>query len=54
MQRLDGLASDGLVDLSTESIRVTGKGQLLLRNIAMCFDAYLMQESPITHYSRAI
>lgn len=54
LQRLDGLASDGLVDLSTESIRVTGKGQLLLRNIAMCFDAYLMQESPITHYSRAI
>jgi oxygen-independent coproporphyrinogen-3 oxidase len=32
---------DGLVALSADRIRIVGAGRLLLRNIAMCFDAYL-------------
>jgi oxygen-independent coproporphyrinogen-3 oxidase len=35
------LAEDGLVVLTPEEIQVTPRGQILLRNIAMHFDAYL-------------
>lgn len=38
---LSGLAADGLVELQPDRIIVLGPGRLLLRNIAMCFDAYL-------------
>ncbi len=33
--------ADGLVKLSLGRIEIVGSGRLLLRNIAMCFDAYL-------------
>ena len=41
---LDALApleQDGLVRVGEDSIDATARGRLLLRNIAMCFDAYL-------------
>jgi oxygen-independent coproporphyrinogen-3 oxidase len=38
---LGQFVDDGLVTLSPESISIVGAGRLLLRNIAMCFDAYL-------------
>ena len=38
---LDELAADGLVDLEGWLLRVTPLGRRFLRNIAMCFDAYL-------------
>jgi oxygen-independent coproporphyrinogen III oxidase len=41
LDELSRMEADGLVILSEESIRVVGSGRLLLRNIAMCFDAYL-------------
>jgi oxygen-independent coproporphyrinogen-3 oxidase len=41
IEALQPLAADGLVDISPASITVIGAGRLLLRNIAMCFDAYL-------------
>lgn len=50
---LQPLAADGLVQLESDYIRVTSLGRLFLRNIAMCFDAYLRkagQEQP--RYSR--
>ena len=37
---LQALAGDGLVALDDGHIRVTPRGRLLLRNIAMCFDRY--------------
>lgn len=47
------LAADGLVALDGGMIRVTPIGRLFLRNIAMCFDAYLKQEAGIQpRYSR--
>lgn len=52
---LNALAQDGLVRLSDERIEVTELGRFFLRNIAMCFDAYLAeagQEKP--RYSRTI
>lgn len=44
--RLAPLAADGLVDLAPGVIRATPKGRLLLRHIAMCFDAYLPANRP--------
>lgn len=41
-------AEDGLVDLREDGFAVTEKGRLLLRNLAMPFDAYL-QSSPQRH-----
>ncbi len=53
MQRLRVLAEDGLVELDDRWIRVTSRGRLLLRIIAMSFDAYLGKEDA-PRYSRAI
>ena len=53
-ERLMPLAADGLVEYTPERITVTPRGQFLLRNIAMCFDAYLGAESGPARYSRAV
>jgi oxygen-independent coproporphyrinogen-3 oxidase len=54
MERLRGLAADELVALEADTIRVTSRGRLLLRNIAMCFDANRAVPSELPRYSRAI
>jgi oxygen-independent coproporphyrinogen-3 oxidase len=41
LKKLDSFASDGLVKLEHELITITPPGRLLIRNIAMNFDAYL-------------
>ncbi|MCC6397712.1 MAG: oxygen-independent coproporphyrinogen III oxidase [Bacteroidetes bacterium] len=38
---LTPLEEDGLVKCTADRIQIVGPGRLLLRNIAMCFDAYL-------------
>jgi oxygen-independent coproporphyrinogen-3 oxidase len=38
---LEQFIDDGLVNVTPRSIAIVGAGRLLLRNIAMCFDAYL-------------
>ena len=55
LEMLKPLAADGLVEMPGRSIRIVGPGRLLLRNIAMCFDAYLerlTREKPI--FSRTV
>ncbi|MFA5082598.1 MAG: oxygen-independent coproporphyrinogen III oxidase [Hydrogenophilaceae bacterium] len=42
---LQPLAEDGLVRIDARYVAVTELGRLFLRNIAMCFDAYLKQAS---------
>jgi len=54
LARLRPLADDGLVALDGAAIRVTPRGRLLLRSIAMCFDAYLGDGSAPARYSRTI
>jgi oxygen-independent coproporphyrinogen-3 oxidase len=39
--RLDALARDGLVVRGAHTVQVTGRGRLLLRVVAACFDRYL-------------
>ncbi|MBP1646725.1 MAG: Coproporphyrinogen oxidase [Bacteroidetes bacterium] len=41
LEALGQFVNDGLVQISPGTIRILGAGRLLLRNIAMCFDAYL-------------
>lgn len=54
LKLLAPLAKDGLVDVSESAIEVTPKGRLLIRNICMCFDAYLRQKARLQQFSRVI
>lgn len=57
LERLAPLQEDGLVEIFPRTIRATPRGRLLLRIIAMCFDAYLQHpaaQSAAARYSRAI
>ena len=48
--------ADGLAERRGRALRVTGRGQLLVRNVAMQFDAYLgaSNEQAVPRYSRSI
>jgi len=50
LSRLRTFVDDGLVEISGRKITVNGMGRLVIRNIAMCFDAYIdgmMKENPV-------
>ena len=48
IERLTTLADDGLIELNESSLRITQKGRLLLRSIAMVFDRYTPTRAPTT------
>ena len=48
------LAADGLVEFSAEAIRVTPRGRLLVRNVAMLFDRHLREAQSQARYSKVI
>ncbi len=54
LEKLEPLQADGLVSLDAGAIRITPRGRLLLRNIAMVFDRYLGAGEFDTRYSKAI
>ncbi|MCL2892008.1 oxygen-independent coproporphyrinogen III oxidase [Brenneria tiliae] len=54
LQQLAPLAADGLVEIGESGITVTAKGRLLIRNICMCFDAYLRNKIRERQFSRVI
>jgi oxygen-independent coproporphyrinogen-3 oxidase len=54
LARLRELAADGLVALDERYVRVTPRGRLLLRVVAMCFDAYLRGAGAAPRGSRTI
>ena len=41
LERLRPMADDGLLEISDDGLRVLDAGKLLIRNLAMAFDAYL-------------
>jgi oxygen-independent coproporphyrinogen-3 oxidase len=50
LEKLEGFVNEGLVTILPDRIVVNGMGRLVIRNIAMCFDAYIdkmMKERPI-------
>ncbi len=52
--KLEPLRQDGLVELDERTIRATDRGRMLLRTIAMCFDAYLGKSATPARFSKAI
>jgi oxygen-independent coproporphyrinogen III oxidase len=54
LQRLDEMARDGLLEKNIGELKVTPRGRLLIRNICMVFDRYLMPGTERIHYSKAI
>ena len=54
LAQLTPLEQDELVAVDDQAIRITPKGRLLLRNIAMKFDRYLRDSQHDDRYSRAI
>lgn len=54
IDRLCPLIDDGLVYIDDHAIRVTARGRLLLRSIAMVFDRYLDSANQDQRYSKAI
>jgi len=51
---LDELVADGLVTFDGRVLRVTPLGQLLVRNVAMLFDAYLQKPDGARKFSRTV
>jgi len=55
LEHLVSLEDDGLVEIKSDQITVTNSGRLLIRNIAMKFDAYLMKkEKDKPQFSRTV
>ena len=54
IKRLDVMCNDGLIKMKNQSIEVTGKGRLLIRNICMVFDRYLNKTQSNQRFSKAI
>jgi oxygen-independent coproporphyrinogen-3 oxidase len=48
------LQDDGLVTFDGSLLRVTPLGQLLVRNVAMLFDAYLKKGASRAQFSRTV
>ena len=56
LEALKPLMADGLLVMRERSFELTPIGRLLMRNVAMCFDAYLPahQQSDTPRFSRAV
>ena len=56
LERMQQLVADALVEIDSRMLRVTSRGRFLMRNVAMCFDAYLAEEvqAPQPRYARSI
>ena len=56
LDRMRQFVADALVELDSRMLRVTARGRFLMRNVAMCFDAYLPGEAqaPQPRYARSI
>lgn len=52
--RVRALANDGLVTIGAGEITLTARGRLLMRNVAMTFDAYLVRRTERPLQSRLI
>lgn len=51
---LEPLAKDGLLEINENSIAVSPRGRLLIRNICLCFDVYSRQLAKRQQFSRII
>ena len=54
MEELREYEREGLLELTQETISVTPKGRMLIRNICMVFDKYLRTRQEHATYSKVI
>ena len=54
LNQLRGFESEGMLKISDSSIRVIGRGQVLVRNMAMVFDQYLSKDVSQRRFSNTI
>ncbi len=54
MKRLETYQTDGLVNLSPESISVTQLGRIFIRNVGMVFDKYLLKPKDKPVFSKTL
>lgn len=56
LDRMRHFVADGLVEMDSRMLRVTPRGRFFMRNVAMCFDAYLREEVrvPQPRYARSL
>ena len=54
LEGLGPLEADGLVALHPDRIEITSLGRLLVRNVAMLFDAYLKKDGAAKRFSRTL
>lgn len=54
IEELKPLEEDGLIILETDGVRVTEKGSMFLRNIAVVFDQYMNVDGKSPVFSRAV
>ncbi|MDA8791786.1 oxygen-independent coproporphyrinogen III oxidase [Bacteriovoracaceae bacterium] len=51
-KELDQLKQDELISIDKDELKVTGRGEDFLRNIARCFDSHLFEKSEQIRFSR--
>lgn len=54
LQASQALAEDGLLTINDQELQVLPRGQILIRNICMIWDAYLAQEAPSQLFSNTL
>ena len=54
LKLLQTFIDDGLVRMTNDGLEVVSTGQLLIRNICMCFDVYLRSKARQQQFSRVI
>ena len=54
IDQLQELNDDNLVEIKPDTIVINEKGRLFLRNIAMCFDKYLLDRKKAVNYSKTV
>ena len=47
IKKLDVFIQDGLLENNIDKIKIVGSGILIIRNVAMCFDAYLAEMTKV-------
>ena len=56
VEQLQTFEKDNLIDVSNGFLKLTTTGKLFMRNVAMCFDAYLAkhQKRPVKTFSQTV
>mgnify|MGYP006305355375 CR=1 FL=1 len=54
MKLLDDFRMDGMLFDDSDYIKITGRGKIILRNIAMTFDSYIKEDTKKNLYSKTV